>query len=67
MPIGGQVMFYASTHVVHLRRLKLDNYQAELDISPCHPRKVIDFMIDQRGVVDIIDDNDKQAPLRRRI
>ena len=64
MPVGGQVMLYASTHVVHLRRLKLDNYQAELDISPCYPRKVIDFVIDQRGVVDDL----KQAPpLRRRI
>ena len=52
MPVGGQVMLYASTHVVHMRRLKLDNYQAKLDISPCYPRKVIDFMIDQRGVID---------------
>jgi DNA repair protein RadA len=51
MPVGGQIMLYASTHVVHLRRLKLDNYQAELDISPCYPRKVIGFMIDQRGVI----------------
>ena len=64
MPVGGQVMLHASTHVVHLRQLKLDNYQAELDISPCYPRKVIDFVIDQRGVVDDL----KQAPpLRRRI
>ena len=51
-PVGGQVMLYASTHVVHLRQLKLDNYQAKLDISPCYPRKVIDFVIDQRGVAD---------------
>ena len=52
-PVGGQVMLYASTHVVRLRRLKLDNRLAELDISPCYTRKVIDFIIDQRGVVDV--------------
>jgi DNA repair protein RadA len=52
MPVGGHIMLYASTHVVHLRSLKLDNYRAKLDISPCYPRKVIDFMIDQRGVID---------------
>jgi DNA repair protein RadA len=64
MPVGGQVMLYASTHVVRLKRLKLDNRTAELDISPYYPRKVIDFVIDQRGVVDDL----KQAPpLRRRI
>jgi DNA repair protein RadA len=39
MPVGGQVMLYAGTHIVYLRRLKLDNYQAELDICPCYPRK----------------------------
>jgi DNA repair protein RadA len=52
MPVGGQVMLYASTHVVHLKRLKLDNRLAELDMSPCYPRKVIGFMIAQRGIVD---------------
>ncbi len=62
MPVGGQIMLYASTHVVHLRRLKLDNYQAELDMSPCYPRKVIDFAIDQRDVVD----DSNQAPLRKK-
>jgi DNA repair protein RadA len=64
MPVGGKIMLYASTHVVHLRRLKLDNYQAELDISPCYPRKVIGFMIDKRGVID---GDSRQAPLRRRV
>jgi len=59
MPVGGQIMLYASTHVIHLRRLKLYNHQAELVISPCYPRKVIDFVIDQRGVVDVVDYNDK--------
>jgi DNA repair protein RadA len=52
MPVGGQVMLHASTHVVRLKRLKLDNRIAELDISPYYPRKVIGFMIAQRGVVD---------------
>ena len=41
MPVGGQIMLYASTHVIHLRRFKLYNHQAELVISPCYPRKVI--------------------------
>ena len=59
MPVGGQIMLYASTHIIHLRRLKLYNHQAELVISPCYPPKVIDFMIDQRGVVDVVDYNDK--------
>jgi DNA repair protein RadA len=67
MPVGGHIMLYASTHVVHLRRLKLYNHQAELVISPCYPRRVIDFVVDQRGVVDDINDDDKQAHLRRRI
>jgi DNA repair protein RadA len=62
MPVGGYVMLHASTHVVRLRRLKLDNRQAELDISPLYPRKVIDFAIDQRGVVD----DSNQAPMRKR-
>lgn len=53
MPVGGQVMLHASTHVIHLKRLKLYNHQAELDISPCYPCKIIDFTIDQRGVVDV--------------
>jgi DNA repair protein RadA len=64
MPVGGQVMLYASTHVVHMRRLKLNNHVAELDISPCYPRKAIDFVIDQRGVAD---GGATQAPLMRRI
>jgi RecA/RadA recombinase len=55
MPVGGHIMLYASTHVVHMRRLKLDNRLVDLDISPCYPRKVIDFIIDQRGVVGYID------------
>ncbi len=54
MPVRGQIMLYASTHVIHLRRLKLYNHQAELVISPCYPRKIIGFMIDQRGVVDVL-------------
>ena len=62
MPVGGQIMLYASTHVIHLKRLKLNNHQAELDISPCYPRKVTDFAIDQRGVVD----DSNQAPLRKK-
>ena len=61
MPVGGQVMLYASIHVIHLKRLKLNNHQAELVISPCYPRKVTDFMIDQRGVVG----DCNQAPLRK--
>jgi DNA repair protein RadA len=43
MPVGGQIMLYASTDVIHLRRLKLYNQQAELVISPCYPRKLIDL------------------------
>ena len=64
MPVGGHVMLYASTHVVHMRRLKLGNYQAELYISPCYPRNGIEFVIDHRGVAD---GGATQAPLRRRI
>jgi hypothetical protein len=54
MPVGGQIMLYASTYIVHLRRLKLYNHQAELVISPCYPGKVTDFAIDQRGVADVV-------------
>jgi hypothetical protein len=63
MPVGGNVKLYASIHVFHLRRLKLDNYHAELDINPCYPRKITDFVIDHRGV----EGGGTQAPLRRRI
>jgi RecA/RadA recombinase len=64
MPVGSHVMLYASTHIVHMRRLKLDNYQVELYISPCYPRKVIDLVIDLRGVVG---GDGMPASLRRRI
>jgi hypothetical protein len=60
-------MLHASIYVVHLRRLKLDTRLAELDISPCYPLNVIKFAIDQRGVIDVNDEDDKKAHLRRRI
>jgi hypothetical protein len=60
-------MLHASIYVVHLRGLKLDNRLAELDISPCYPLKIIEFAIDQREVIDVIDEDDKQAHLSRRI
>ena len=63
-PVGGQVMLHASTHVIHLRRLKLNNHVTELDISPYYPHKVIDFVIDQSGVAD---GSATHTPLRRRI
>ena len=62
MSVGGQVMLYASTNVVQLRRLKLNNYVAELNISPCYARRMIEFLIHHRSVLD----GDKQDPLRRR-
>ena len=60
-------MLHASIYVVHLRRLNLDNRLAELDISSCYPLNVIEFAVDQRGVIDLNDEDDKQAHLRRRI
>jgi DNA repair protein RadA len=62
MPVGGQIMLHASTHVIHLKRLKLNNHQAELVISPCYPRKVTDFAIDHSGVID----DSNQAPLTKK-
>ena len=59
-------MLHASIYVVHLRRLNF-NRLAELDISSCYPLNVIKFAIDQRGVIDVNDEDDKQAHLRRRI
>ena len=55
-------MLYASTNVVQVRRLKLNNYVAELNISPCYARRMIEFLIHHRSVLD----GDKQDPLRRR-
>ena len=65
IPIGGYTMSYASTHRIHLRRLSSEKFCAKLDISPCHPLSETDFAIDQRGVVDFIDDDNDQALLRK--
>jgi DNA repair protein RadA len=56
IPIGGYIMSYASTYRIHLRRSSPERFYATLDISPCHPQSDTDFTIDQRGVVDFIDD-----------
>jgi DNA repair protein RadA len=41
MLVRGQIMLYINTHIIHLRRLKLDNRLSELDISPCYPLRIV--------------------------
>jgi hypothetical protein len=61
IPIGGIIMSYASTYGIYLRRLSPEKFCAILDISPCHPQSDTDFTIDQRGVVDFIDDQKRNG------
>jgi DNA repair protein RadA len=51
VPLGGNVMSYASKYRVHL-----DYRSARLDLGPCPPQDDISFAINERGFTDVADD-----------
>jgi DNA repair protein RadA len=56
VPLGGNVMSYASTYRIHLDGRYPDCRRARLELSPCHPQADILFAIDDRGFTDVGDD-----------
>ena len=56
VPLGGNVMSYASTYRIHLDGRYPDRRRARLELSPCHPQADILFAIDERGFTDVGDD-----------
>jgi Rad51 protein len=56
VPLGGNVMSYASTYRIHLDGRYPDCRRARLELSPCHPQADILFAIDERGFTDVGDD-----------
>jgi DNA repair protein RadA len=52
VPLGGNVMSYASKYRIHLDARYHDRRRAKLDLSPSHPPSGISFAIDERGFTD---------------
>lgn len=59
IPLGGNVMSYASKYRIHLDGRNNNNNncrRAVLDICPSHPQLDTYFVIDDRGLTDVADD-----------
>ena len=58
VPLGSNVMSYASKYRIHLDGRYPDRRRAKLDLSPCHPQADISFAIDPGGFTDAGDGKD---------
>jgi DNA repair protein RadA len=56
IPLGGNVMSYASQYRIHLDGRNNNYRRAILDTSPSHPQLDTYFVIDDTGFTDVADD-----------